>query len=67
MAEETPPKKKKVTRRGDLYEVSEDGIKRKNRFCPKCGDGVFLAKHADRWSCGKCGYSESMKKEGGDS
>ena len=28
------------------------------RFCPKCGAGVRLAEHKDRWSCGKCGYYE---------
>ncbi len=30
------------------------------RFCPKCGPGVHLAKHKDRWSCGKCGYMERI-------
>jgi len=28
------------------------------RHCPKCGPGVYLAEHKDRWSCGKCGYYE---------
>ena len=26
--------------------------------CPKCGAGVRLASHKDRYSCGKCGYFE---------
>jgi len=26
--------------------------------CPKCGAGVRLASHKDRFSCGKCGYFE---------
>ncbi len=26
--------------------------------CPKCGAGVKLAEHANRRSCGKCGYFE---------
>jgi ubiquitin-small subunit ribosomal protein S27Ae len=26
-------------------------------FCPKCGPGIFLGKHKDRKSCGKCGYA----------
>ena len=26
--------------------------------CPKCGAGVRLAEHANRRSCGKCGYFE---------
>ena len=28
------------------------------RSCPKCGSGVRLANHKDRWSCGKCKYFE---------
>ncbi|MBR9702685.1 30S ribosomal protein S27ae [Candidatus Woesearchaeota archaeon] len=32
---------------------------RKNRSCPKCGPGIFMAQHKDgRWACGKCGYME---------
>jgi len=42
----------------ELYEVQGDKLIRKNRTCPKCGDGVFMAEHADRLSCGKCGYTE---------
>ena len=63
MAEKEPKAKKKSIRRGHLYEVSEGKVRRKNKFCPKCGNGVFLAKHLDRWSCGKCGYTEFIKKE----
>jgi small subunit ribosomal protein S27Ae len=33
----------------------------KKRFCPKCGTGVHLAEHKDRFSCGRCGYLE-MKR-----
>ena len=28
------------------------------RACPKCGPGIRLADHKDRFSCGKCGYFE---------
>jgi len=45
-----------------LYEVSKDKLTRKNTSCPKCGPGYNLAKHKDRISCGKCGYSEMSKK-----
>ena len=31
----------------------------KKKYCPKCGPGVRLGEHADRRSCGKCGYLES--------
>ncbi|MBN2477756.1 30S ribosomal protein S27ae [Candidatus Micrarchaeota archaeon] len=31
---------------------------KKGRSCPKCGPGVKLAEHKDRFSCGRCGYYE---------
>jgi small subunit ribosomal protein S27Ae len=46
-----------------LYEVSDGKLIRKKKTCPKCGDGVFLAEHKNRSSCGKCGYTEFKKKE----
>lgn len=57
------PKKKFQVHK--LYEISGTVIKRKNRTCPKCGKAVFMARHGDRETCGKCGYSEihSSKKK----
>ena len=46
----------------ELYEIKDDKIQRKKRFCPKC-EGVFLAEHPDRLACGKCGYTEFKNKE----
>jgi small subunit ribosomal protein S27Ae len=40
------------------YDTSTGVLKRKAKFCPKCGPGVFLAAHKDRNACGKCGYME---------
>ena len=51
-------KKKRTSQRYKNYEVSGNSFKRKNRSCPKCGAGVFLANHKDRVYCGKCGYVE---------
>jgi small subunit ribosomal protein S27Ae len=42
-----------------LYGTKGDTLTRTHKFCPKCGSGTFLAEHANRRSCGKCGYSES--------
>ncbi len=42
-----------------LYELKGDTLTRSHAFCPKCGPGVFLAEHANRRACGRCGYSES--------
>jgi len=42
----------------DSYTIENNQLTRKNKPCPKCGEGVFLAEHKDRRSCGKCGYME---------
>lgn len=46
-----------------LYEVKDDKVVRTRRTCPECGPGVFLAKHKDRESCGRCGHTQFTKKE----
>jgi ubiquitin-small subunit ribosomal protein S27Ae len=52
------PKGKSASKKSACYEISGSSLKRKNRNCPKCGPGVFMAGHKDRWTCGKCGYME---------
>ncbi|NIP35164.1 MAG: 30S ribosomal protein S27ae [Thermoplasmata archaeon] len=41
-----------------IYEIKEGHIERKRKECPKCGTGTYMAEHADRRACGKCGYTE---------
>jgi ubiquitin-small subunit ribosomal protein S27Ae len=53
-------KKKKTSAKWKAYEVQGKNLKRKNKFCPKCGSGVFMAKHKDRWVCGQCQYVERI-------
>ena len=60
---EAVKKKKTAPQKKDAYEVSGDKVTRKKPVCPKCGPGVFMASHADRRSCGKCGYTEKIKKQ----
>ncbi len=55
-------KKKKTSQKWKLYEVKGGKVVRKNKFCPRCGPGVFMADHGDRWSCGRCGYTEWKRK-----
>lgn len=55
--------KKAATTLGRLYEQKGDTLSRKNKFCPKCGDGTFLAKHGNRLYCGGCKYVEFVKNE----
>lgn len=46
-----------------VYEAKGGTLTRKASFCPKCGPGVFMAKHKDRVNCGKCGYTEMSSKK----
>lgn len=50
-------KNRRVTKMQEIY---EDG-KSTRKYCPKCGPGVFMGKHKNRESCGKCGYTEFNK------
>jgi len=44
--------------KSSLYRVEGDRVERLKKQCPRCGEGVFMAEHKDRFSCGKCGYTE---------
>lgn len=54
-------KQKKAMQVWKLYQASGNKVERKNKFCSKCGPGYFLAKHKDRETCGKCGYTNFEK------
>lgn len=45
--------------RVDFYSTKGEGLTRTHQPCPKCGPGIFLAEHANRRSCGRCGYMET--------
>jgi len=50
-------KNKIPSKRWKKYTIVNDKLSKK-RFCPKCGDGFFLAEHKDRFYCGYCHYFE---------
>lgn len=56
-------KEKKAMQVGKLYTASGDKVERKNKFCSKCGNGVFMAKHKDRETCGRCGFTEFISNK----
>lgn len=58
-----PVKKKAGSKLHKLYTILGDKISHKNRSCPKCGQGTFLANHATRLVCGKCQYVEYVSKK----
>lgn len=45
-----------------FYKIEGERLERTRQNCPKCGPGTFLAVHAGRVSCGRCGYTEFAKK-----
>jgi len=53
-------KNKKPSERWKKYKLQGTKIERSGKFCPRCGQGVFLAesKSKDRLYCGKCHYTE---------
>lgn len=62
MADKVPKPKKVRIAKKDYYKVEGTTVTRTRKHCPKCGPGVFMAEHANRVSCGKCGYTEFKKK-----
>jgi small subunit ribosomal protein S27Ae len=55
--------KHKVTKKWEYYKVEGDKVVRIKKVCPRCGPGVFMADHGDRYHCGRCGYTEFKNKE----
>ena len=55
-------KARHASQRFKLYTIAGTEVKRKNKFCPKCGVGIFMAEHKNRSTCGKCGFTEFKTK-----
>lgn len=57
-----PHKNKPTSKKYKKYKIEGDKITRE-RFCPRCGPGVFLMNSQGRIYCGKCHYSEFESKK----
>ena len=53
-----PHKNKPTSKKYSKYTIGEDGTIKRERFCPRCGPGIFLMNSQNRFYCGKCHYSE---------
>ena len=63
MSESEKAVKKKVSPKvWRFYRVEAGKLIKIKKECPRCGRGYFLGEHADRYTCGKCGYTEYKKK-----
>ncbi|MCX6710624.1 MAG: 30S ribosomal protein S27ae [Candidatus Woesearchaeota archaeon] len=51
-------KKSKARKLYTYYSISGGRAEPKKRSCPKCGSGFFMSDHKDRYTCGKCRYTE---------
>jgi small subunit ribosomal protein S27Ae len=52
---------KPTSKRYTKYTVEGDKVTRE-KCCPRCGPGFFLATGAGRLYCGRCHYTEFEKK-----
>jgi small subunit ribosomal protein S27Ae len=56
-----PHKNKPTSKKYKYYKIAGNNIKRE-KSCPRCGPGIFLANHKNRLHCGKCNYTEFVTK-----
>ncbi|MBU3906728.1 MAG: 30S ribosomal protein S27ae [Nanoarchaeota archaeon] len=56
-----PHKNKPTSKKYTKYKINDGKITRE-KYCPRCGPGVFLMTHNDRLYCGKCHYTEFESK-----
>jgi len=47
----------KSSKKSAAYKVEDNKVSRVKKTCLKCGSGVFMAEHKNRYSCGTCGYT----------
>jgi small subunit ribosomal protein S27Ae len=50
------------SKRWEKYKIEGENAIRTQRFCPRCGAGIFLAQNKGRLFCGKCHYTEFIKE-----
>jgi small subunit ribosomal protein S27Ae len=52
-----PHKNKPTSKKYTKYKIEGEKLSRE-KFCPRCGPGIFLMKASNRLYCGKCHYTE---------
>ena len=57
-----PHKNKPTSKKYTKYKISGSTLT-KERFCPRCGPGIFLMDTDNRVYCGRCHYSEFKSKK----
>lgn len=44
------------------YKTESGSVTRIKKSCPRCGTGTWLAEHKGRLYCGRCAYTEFLRK-----
>jgi len=52
------PRSKSKHRNVQIWKKYKGG-KVQGKWCPRCGNGVILAEHGNRITCGRCHYTET--------
>ena len=55
-------KPKVSSKKWEKYKIEGETAKPIQRFCPRCGPGIFLAVSKGRLFCGKCHLTEFVKE-----
>lgn len=55
-------KNKPTSQKWKHYKISGSSLTR-DKYCPRCGPGVFLMQADNRVYCGKCHYTEFLSKK----
>ena len=59
-----PAKKKRPDKKiYTLFKVEQDKVVRLRPTCERCGPGYYMAQHADRYTCGHCGFTRYRRGE----
>ncbi len=59
---ERKAKKKKLSPKvWKFYKIEGESLQKLKKDCQRCGKGVFLAEHNDRYTCGTCGFTQFKK------
>jgi len=53
---------KPTSQKSKMYKIVDGKIKRE-KYCPRCGPGIFLMKADNREYCGRCHLTTFFKKD----
>ena len=56
-------KKKQEKKVHTLYKIEAEKAIRLRPTCERCGSGYFMGDHADRYTCGHCGFTRYKRSE----